>query len=332
MTPPEPSLVPGVPEALYEPLFAALQHPHADVVPVVEAAAVIGRGGDLALLRSVVGHDAEDVDDVVTELVRARVLERRGTDGWRFRHELLREVASELAPPSLHRDLHARAARALVDAAAAVEPDWRVVASHFEQAQQYDKAVEAYQKASVDARRRGAIAEARAYLTNAVNLLARCAAGPARDRREIAIRLERGVLAIAVQGSTSGEAPADFERCLELASSGNYEDELLITLTAMISYYYGRAELRRAHELLDSLSNRITHGSALELSGDRVLVGSDHLAGGRLRGRSRASTTRAGGPFRCRSAGIGGGVVDRRRPDRGGARLLGTDACGMRRP
>ena len=66
-----------VPEALYEPLFARLHHPHTDVVPVVEAAAVIGRAGDLPLLRSVVGRDAKDVDGVVTELVRARVLERR---------------------------------------------------------------------------------------------------------------------------------------------------------------------------------------------------------------------------------------------------------------
>ena len=74
--------------------------PNTDVVPVVEAAAVIGRAGDLPLLRSVVGRDTKDVDDIVTELVRARVLERPGTDGWRFRHELIREVASELAPPS----------------------------------------------------------------------------------------------------------------------------------------------------------------------------------------------------------------------------------------
>ncbi|MBO0863931.1 MAG: AAA family ATPase, partial [Mycobacterium sp.] len=146
----------GVPEALYEPLFAALHHAHAGVVPVVEAAAVIGRAGDLPLLRSVVGHDAEDVDDVVTVLVRARVLERGGSDGWRFRHELLREVAAELAPPSLRLDLHARTAHALVDAATAAEPDWRVVAAHFEQAHQYDDAIEAYQKASVNARRRGA--------------------------------------------------------------------------------------------------------------------------------------------------------------------------------
>ncbi|MGO9385383.1 MAG: ATP-binding protein, partial [Mycobacterium sp.] len=247
-----------VPEALYESLFARLHHSHADFVPVVEAAAVIGRAGDLPLLRSVVRRDAKDIDDVVTELVRARVLERTGTDGWRFRHELLREVATELAPPSLRRDLHARIARALVDAASAVEPDWRLVATHFEQARQHDEAVEAYQKASVDARRRGALQEALACLTTALDQLAGCVAGSARDRREIAIRLERGFLAGATQGSMSGEGPADFERCLALASTGNYQDELFSTLTALISYFLPRAELRRAHELLDSLSARIT--------------------------------------------------------------------------
>jgi class 3 adenylate cyclase/tetratricopeptide (TPR) repeat protein len=248
---------PEVPDALYEPLFARL-HARSDVVPVVEAAAVIGRAGDLPLLRSVVDSDGTDVDDVVTELVRARVLERRGTEGWRFRHELLREVAAELAPPSLRRDLHSRAAHALVDVASAAEPDWRVVASHFEQAQQYDEAVEAYQKASVNARRRGALQEALACLTNAVNQLASCAAGPARDRSEIAIRLERAFLVGALEGGTSGDAPADFERCLALASAGNYEDELFTTLTALVGYYQPRAELRRAHELLDSLSALIT--------------------------------------------------------------------------
>jgi class 3 adenylate cyclase len=244
-----------VPEALYEPLFARLQHPHADVVPVVEAAAVIGRAGDLPLLRSVVGRDAKDVDDVVTELVRARVLEPGGTDGWRFRHELLREVAVELAPPSLRRDMHARAARALVDAASAVEPDWRVVAGHYEQALQCDDAVSAYQKASIDARRRGAIHEALVCLTKALNQLTDCADGADRDRKEIAIRLERGVLAAATQGSVG---PADFERCLALASAGNYQDELFTTLIALIGYYLPRAQLRQAHELLDSLSARIT--------------------------------------------------------------------------
>jgi class 3 adenylate cyclase len=248
----------GVPEALYESLFARLHRPHADVVPVVEAAAVIGRAGDLALLRSVVGTSANNVDEVVTELVRARVLERRGDDRWRFRHELFREVAAELAPPSLTRDLHARAARTLIDAALTVEPDWRVIAGHFEQAWHHDEAVEAYQMATISARRRGAVHEAVACLTKALGQLGRSAAGPDRDRKEIAIRLERGFLAGATQGSMSGEGPADFQRCLALASTGNYHDELLSTLTALIGYYVPRAELRRAHDLLDSLSARIT--------------------------------------------------------------------------
>ncbi len=246
-----------VPEALYESLFARL-HARSDVVPVVEAAAIIGRAGDLALLRSVVGPDCKDVDEVVSELVRVRVLERRGTERWRFRHELLREVAAELAPPSLRRELHSRAARALVDAATAAEPDWHLVASHFEQAQQCDRAVDAYQKAAVGARRRGAVQEALACLTSALGQLTSCAAGAVRDRSEIAIRLERGFLMGALEGGTSGEAPADFERCLSLASAGNYEDELFTTLTALIGYYLPRAELRRARELLESLSTRIT--------------------------------------------------------------------------
>ena len=61
-------------------------------------------------------------------------------------------------------------------------------------------------------RRRGAVMEARACLTKALDQLAQCAAGPQRDRKEIAIRLERGFLAGATQGSMSGEGPADFQR------------------------------------------------------------------------------------------------------------------------
>ncbi|MEM6105154.1 adenylate/guanylate cyclase domain-containing protein [Mycobacterium sp. 050272] len=247
----------GVPEALYESLFARLHRPHADVVPVVEAAAVIGRAGDLALLRSVVGPTNTNVDAVVTELVRARVLERRGDNRWRFRHELFREVAAELAPPSQARDLHARAARALVDAAVGAEPDWPLVASHFAQAWHYKEAVEACRKASVSARRRGAIHEAVECLTKAIGELGHCTAGSERDRTEIAIRMERGFLAGATHGSMSGEGPADFQRCLAIASDGNYEEELLTTLTGLIGYYVPRAELHRAHELIDSLSARI---------------------------------------------------------------------------
>ena len=100
----------------------------------------------------------DEVDDVIDELEDALVLEPWGTDGWRFRHELLREVAAELAPPSVRRGLHAKVADALIGAG---EPDWRLVAGHYERAERFDEAASAYQQASIDARRRGALAEAR---------------------------------------------------------------------------------------------------------------------------------------------------------------------------
>lgn len=264
---------PAVPEALYAPLFARL-HARPDVVPVVEAAAVIGRAGDLQLLRSVAADRTADVDDVVAELVRARVLERSGTHGWRFRHELLRQVATELAPPSLRRYLHNRAARALADAATAAAPDWRVVAAHFAQAHEYDDAVDAYRKATVSARRRGAVHEALDCLTAALEEQAHCAAGETRDRTEIALRLERGLLAGTVQGNQSGEGPADFQRCLALASAGNYQDELFSALWALVSYYMPRADLRRAHRLLDSLATRTTSNRSWNHTAIESTVGS----------------------------------------------------------
>ena len=76
---------------------------------------------------------------------------RGDTDGWRFRHELLREVAAELAPPSVRRGLHAKVADALVGGVGG-EPDWRLVAAHYERAERFDEAASAYRQASTAAR------------------------------------------------------------------------------------------------------------------------------------------------------------------------------------
>jgi class 3 adenylate cyclase/tetratricopeptide (TPR) repeat protein len=235
----------GVPDALYEPLFARLRA-SANVVPVLEAAGVIGRDVDRSLLAAVCTLDENDLDDVIDQLEDARVFEPRGTDSWRFRHELLREVAYELAPPSVRQKLQAKVADALVGGVGG-EPDWRLVAGHYERAMRFNEAASAYQQASAAARRRGALAEARAYLSLALAQLDRATPGPDRDRREIAARLERGFLAGAAEGHLSHTAAADFERCLQLADFR--DDELVATLAALMGYYEVRADLRRAAQV-----------------------------------------------------------------------------------
>ena len=242
---------PPVPDPLYEPLFARLlATPNA--VPVVEAAAVIGRHVDRGLLQAVSALSADEVDDVVDELEDAQVLEPQGTDAWRFRHELLREVAAELAPPSVRRELHAKVADALVEGAAG-DPDWRLVAAHYEHAERHTDAASAYQHASTDARRRGALEEARSYLTRAITQLESAPPDRDRDRREIRSRLERGFLAAAAEGYQSPSVVADFERCLQLAGTDLRDDQLFATLLALCSYYIPRADLDRASQLLQLL-------------------------------------------------------------------------------
>ncbi|MGV0835423.1 ATP-binding protein [Mycolicibacterium thermoresistibile] len=249
---------PTVPDPLYEPLFARLlTGPH--VVPVVEAAAVIGRHVERSLLTAVTALSADQIDDVMDQLEDAAVLEPQGPLAWRFRHELLREVASELAPPSVRRSLHAKVADALIDGTAG-DPDWRLIAGHYEHAERYADAAAAYRNACADARRLGALAEARMYLDRALSQIDQLPAGPDRDRLEIAPRLERGFLASAAEGYQSPAVAADFERCLQLTGVDLRDDEVFATLTAVCSYYIARAELRRVTRVLSALQEGADRG------------------------------------------------------------------------
>ena len=240
-----------VPDTLYETLFARLRS-GTNTLPIIEAAALIGSRFDRALLSSVVNMDAGEIDDVLEELTRVRVLEPIDKGNWRFHHELLREVAAEVAPPTVRRRLHSRIADALVAASADANPEWPLVARHYESAQRFDEAAKAHREASAEAQRRGALNEARTYLTRALESIARSTPGPARDRHEIGARLEAGSLASAALGHASAEAAAEFERCLQLIGS-DPTPELYATLNALWIYYTARGDLRRGTQLAETL-------------------------------------------------------------------------------
>ena len=243
-----------VPDALYEPLFARLRA--SDVtIQVVEAAATIGREFDRDILKNVVDMTGSDFDDAVRELETALVFEPTTLNSWRFRHQLLREVAYELPPPSVRRILHSRVADALVGDAQ--RPDWHLVALHYEHAERFDEAANSYQQAAHDARRRGALDESRDCLTRAIAQIERAAPGAGRDRREVRLRLRRGFLASAAEGTSSSQAAVDFERCLQLAGTDLREADLVATLTALWAYYLPRGDLRRTIQVSDSIRRQI---------------------------------------------------------------------------
>ncbi|CAN5303940.1 AAA family ATPase [soil metagenome] len=240
-----------VPDTLYETLIARLR-PSTKALRVVEVAALIGSRVDPRMLSSVVDLDKREIDELLDELTRGRVFQQEGQHSWRFHHELLREVAAELSPPSVRRRLHSRIADALLDASAEGVPEWPLVAHHYQRAERFEEASSAYRRASSNARQRGALNEARTHLTRSLENIEQLPAEPSRDRHEVAVRLERGFLESAATGHASVKAAEEFEKCLQLIGS-EPGDELYATLSALWSYYATRGDLDRATELVEAL-------------------------------------------------------------------------------
>jgi class 3 adenylate cyclase len=237
--------VPGsIPEALYEPLVARI-YETPEALPVAAAAAAAGQRVDRSLLAATLSVPVEDLESPLRALVDADVLEpvEAGAGRYQFRHELLREVAYELQPPSWRRQVHHR----LCDILSGDEPsDWHVLASHYERAERYSEAAAAYAETAERARRRGALEEARAHLTRAVELVGPL---PGEAEREVDLRLRRGFMAMSAEGAGSAQAADDFERCLELAAADPKGNAMFSTLISLWAYYLARGELDRAREV-----------------------------------------------------------------------------------
>ncbi|MCW2786935.1 MAG: adenylate/guanylate cyclase protein [Marmoricola sp.] len=249
-----------VPDVLYEPLMARLYTSSASVA-VVSAASTIGREVDLGLLTQSVELAQAEVHDAVESLIGGGILERIATDrsSVRFRHELVREVAYDLIAPSRRREVHARVASALSESVANDErSDWTIIAKHFERADRPADAANAWGEASADARRRGLVAEARLRLGAGIDQVALLPAGHERNELEVELRLRRGFLASSVEGMSSQEATADYQRCLELTLDIPHAPNMVSTLTAMWGYYTARADLRKARQVSTTLHSLVS--------------------------------------------------------------------------
>jgi class 3 adenylate cyclase len=242
----------AVPDLLYDLLVARLD-PAANLLSVASAAAAIGREVDLDLLGAAVELTEEELRAALETLIAQEVLQWNPDepDQCQFRHELLREVAYELNPPSQRRSVHGRVADRLVRSfAEGAVVDWSVIASHLELAGRPVEAVDAYERASDGARMRGAFSEARRHLGKAIDLAATAMShDAARDRLEVRLRLQRGYITVSQEGNASTSAVLDYERCMELAASDPAGDEMFKAVIVLWAYHAIRGDLVQARRI-----------------------------------------------------------------------------------
>ncbi|HRW38134.1 MAG TPA: adenylate/guanylate cyclase domain-containing protein [Aquihabitans sp.] len=238
----EPGRVAALPDTLRGLVAARLDDLSPDVRAVVQDASVIGQTGPMLGLREMgrKQHPSVDVDAVVAQLVADEIMVVDG-EQWRFRSDLLREVAYQTITKADRAKNHLGIARFIEDRAAALRPrpPWVVdqLAHHYGAAVALaaelgpnartdgfpddlaDHARRWVTEAADRARRDQAVPSAVRLYTQALDLLDLAGLEPDGDRARAAeaIRLLLGRSAVAVEGWELALARGDAELARRIA-------------------------------------------------------------------------------------------------------------------
>lgn len=224
-----------LPEALRESVRARILRLPAPVRPILDAAAVLGRRFDFALLRGLTGEADAALLDALDLLVRRHLLvEGPGGDGYDFSHDKVREVVYHDLGAARRILLHRAAAEAMERESGGDERAGPI-AEHFERGQVWEKAVTCLARAADRSLDLFALREALQYFDRAV-ALAQARLGQAHpeaaDRRVLLDLYERRGGARAQAGQIEG-AVADLGVVIEAArqiGDRDRERDLLIRL------------------------------------------------------------------------------------------------------
>ncbi|MFN7973193.1 MAG: protein kinase [Acidobacteriota bacterium] len=203
---------------------------------VLDAACVLGREVDRALLSGIAGGDARSIAEGVDELVRRHCVEE-AERGLVFRHATLREAAYDtIAAPEVAR-LHRLAAESLEKSLAGDDDGAAVLARHWDRAGDADRAIARYDAAARAARRWYAYEDAERHL----RAILRLAVVP--DARSLSAR---GLLAhVLLLRGRAAEALSEHEREMEEARAmgDTIAEAAAMTDLAGVEHLLGRVEL-----------------------------------------------------------------------------------------
>jgi predicted ATPase len=136
------------------------------------------------------------------------------------------------------------------------------LALHFEQGQDYRRAVQYLRQAGENALQRSANQEAISHLTKGLELLKTLPDMPERVHQELTLQLALRDPLVAIKGYAAPEVERTRTRALELCRQVGNPPELFWALTGLCSFYLLRAELKAAREWAEqcfSLAQNVHH-------------------------------------------------------------------------
>jgi class 3 adenylate cyclase len=190
---------------------------------VLQIGGAIGREFSYEVLAQVAGLPDAVLQDALARLTEAELVFMRGSPPsavYTFKHALIQDTAYSTMLRARRQQLHSAIALVLEKRhpdVVATTPE--VLAQHFEQAGQSEKAIAYWHRAGERDLRRFAMKESIAHLATALRLVLAMPQSQRRDELELPVRLGLGVAQIVAGGPTSAEAAEHYRHARALAGT-----------------------------------------------------------------------------------------------------------------
>lgn len=278
-------LVQQVPESSRQLIAAQMALANPSIHQTLAAASVAGAVFSAAAVAAALETPVTEVETRCEEVTQRRLfVQRMGIEAWPdgttaarygFRHALYQELWHEQGTISQrqlwHRRIGLRKELAYNGRASEIAAE---LALHFEQGQDYGRAVHYLQRAAQNASTRSANTEAIQHLTRGLELLKTLPDTPERAQQELALQITLGAPLIATKGYAAPEAEQVYARAQELCRQLGDMSQLVPALWGLWAFYLVRADHQVAWRLAEELL------TVAQKQPDRLFLPEGHLAPG----------------------------------------------------
>ena len=245
-----------VPATLHDGLMARLDRlgPGKEIA---QLAACIGREFEHRLIAAISDADERDVAGGIERLITAELVYRRGTGPdatYLFKHALVQDAAYQSLVTTRRTAAHRRIAEALHREFHDADSEPAVIAHHFTQAGEIERAVPFWRAAAERAAKRSANEEAISHYSKALELVATLPANAVRDQSELALLMGLGPAQWVTRGFADPEVGTVMDRAHVLCRKLGERREIVDILVGLWAYYVsGQSPLSTARDIADEL-------------------------------------------------------------------------------
>jgi TOMM system kinase/cyclase fusion protein len=220
---------------------------------LAQLAAVLGREFSHELLAAVAGVDEPTLQAELAKLIQAEILYPKGRPPrctYIFKHALLEDALYNALVKGKRQQFHRRIAEALeVRFPQTTQTQPELLAHHFTEAGQPEKAIGYWLKAGLRSRERSANVEAIGHLTKGLELLGTLEESQERGVQELQLLNPLGTAYIAARGYAAPEVGPVFRRARELCERIGQPSQLFANMWGAWVWHLVRADLRLCMDL-----------------------------------------------------------------------------------